>query len=124
MALADTNHGGDFEAADAAIFESLHLGLRRYAAVVGSLGEDPDDLVQEAVTRVLRNGSLAELDNPSDIDILEMLSPIERAILLLIDVDGLGFNEVSRIVGISPVAARIRASRARKHLRQLLGDNQ
>jgi len=123
MALADTNHGGDFEAADAVIFESLYLGLRR---VISNIAIDGvrHEMVKNKQAHLVVGDTEAVDSYPSDLDILEMLSPIERAILLLIDVDGLRFNEVSRIVGISPVAARIRASRARKHLRQLLGDNQ
>jgi RNA polymerase sigma factor (sigma-70 family) len=54
---------------DAELFASLYPGLRRLAAVSGAAGDDPDDLVQEAVTRTLkalaRQGtSLGELDNP------------------------------------------------------------
>jgi RNA polymerase sigma-70 factor, ECF subfamily len=54
---------------DAGLFASLYPGLRRFAAVSGGGDDDPDDLVQEAVTRTLRalerqGLTLAELNNP------------------------------------------------------------
>lgn len=42
------------EVADA--LRPLYRGLRRFAAVVGPLEMDPDDLVQEAVVRLLASG--------------------------------------------------------------------
>jgi RNA polymerase sigma factor (sigma-70 family) len=51
---------------DEAIFERLYPGLFRYAGVLtAGTGDDPDDLVQEALTRALRRaGRLSRLDNP------------------------------------------------------------
>jgi RNA polymerase sigma factor (sigma-70 family) len=49
---------------DDALFAELYPRLRRFAAVVGSPDDDPDDLVQEAVARALRRGPLHELTNP------------------------------------------------------------
>ena len=46
------------------IIQGLYAPLRRYAAVVGSVDIDPDDLVQEAFLRVLRRGPLVELSEP------------------------------------------------------------
>ena len=46
------------------IFADLYPGLRRFAAVVGPIESDPDDLLQEAVARVLRHHRLDELDHP------------------------------------------------------------
>jgi len=149
--------------ADAQIFAALYPSLRRYAAVIGSLSDDPDDLVQEAVARTLRQNKLAELDSPaaylrrsisnlvingarsdmsdrsrnhlvvtddewrdvypSDLGLLEQLSPTERAVLLLADIEGRPFGEVAQIVGCTPVAARLRASRARRRLQRLLEED-
>lgn len=49
---------------DAELFEELYPGLRRFAAVTAPRETDPDDLVQEAVARVLRRHPLSELDDP------------------------------------------------------------
>lgn len=49
---------------DARLFAELYHPLRRFAAVVGPIELDPDDLLQEAVVRVLRRGRLSELEEP------------------------------------------------------------
>lgn len=46
------------------LFEQLYQPLRRFAAVVGPIESDPDDLLQEAVARVLRRHRLTDLDEP------------------------------------------------------------
>ena len=42
----------------------LYPSLRRFAAVVGPAEIEPDDLVQEALVRVLERTALIELDSP------------------------------------------------------------
>ena len=147
-------------AGDGEVFVSLYTSLRRYAAVVGSLSDDPDDLVQEAVARTLATTSLAQLNSPgaylrraisnlvingarsdtarrrrsgvlvgdgewrdvypSDLDVLERLGPSERAAVFLADVERTPFSEVAKILGCTPVAARLRAARGRRRLRQFI----
>jgi RNA polymerase sigma-70 factor (ECF subfamily) len=46
------------------LFAGLYGPLRRFAAVVAPIEMDPDDLLQEAVARVLRRRRLTELDQP------------------------------------------------------------
>jgi RNA polymerase sigma factor (sigma-70 family) len=46
------------------LFRALYPGLRRFAAAVGPIEVDPDDLVQDALVRVLRRGPLGDLDDP------------------------------------------------------------
>lgn len=53
-------HGGG----DERIFRDLYPRLRRFAAVVGPVEEDPDDLVQEALMRTLRKRRLTDLESP------------------------------------------------------------
>lgn len=48
----------------AAWFWAEYPGLRRFAAVTGPAEVDPDDLVQEALTRTMRTRHLGELDDP------------------------------------------------------------
>jgi RNA polymerase sigma factor (sigma-70 family) len=145
-------------ARDGEIFAALYPSLRRYAAVIGALSDDPDDLVQEAVARTLTTTSLEQLSSPgaylrrtisnlvingarsastrrtrshivlsegesrdvypSDLEVLELLSPTDRGAVFLADVEGRPFAEVAEILGCSPVAARLRASRGRRRLRQ------
>jgi RNA polymerase sigma factor (sigma-70 family) len=66
-------------------------------------------------------GSDVEADNyPSDLADLERLQPVDRAILFLHDVQGFAFAEVSDLVGMNAGRVRMRASRARSRLRDLL----
>ncbi len=50
--------------AESRIFADCYPALRRFAAVVGPVECDPDDLLQEAVARVLKHHRLDELDHP------------------------------------------------------------
>jgi RNA polymerase sigma-70 factor, ECF subfamily len=59
-----TNVMGDRDL-DRDIALRLYAGLRRFAASVGPVGGEPDDLVQEALRRTLQGGSLARLEDPS-----------------------------------------------------------
>jgi len=57
---------------------------------------------------------------PSDLADLSQLLPVDRAILYLHDVEGFGFEEVAGLVGMNAGRVRMRASRARSRLRDLL----
>lgn len=66
---------------------------------------------------------LVEEDEVEDITLplmlaLERLSPLERAVFLLHDVFGVGFEEISAIIQREPTACRQLAARARVHVRQ------
>jgi RNA polymerase sigma-70 factor (ECF subfamily) len=50
--------------------------------------------------------------------VLERLNPVERAVFLLHDVFGYGYEEVARIVGKSEANCRQLATRARRHLEE------
>jgi len=46
------------------IVDELYQPLRRFAAVTAPADMEPDDLLQEALVRVLRRGPLSQLDHP------------------------------------------------------------
>ena len=52
------------DAGEEAVFTMLYPGLRHFAAAVGPLEVEPDDLVQEALARALAVGPLSELRDP------------------------------------------------------------
>jgi RNA polymerase sigma factor (sigma-70 family) len=54
---------------------------------------------------------------------LARLSAGEREVIELVAYDGLSPTEVAEVLNLSPNAARLRLSRARRHLRQLLDPN-
>lgn len=58
---------------------------------------------------------------PSDFAMLDALSTIDRAVVFLADVEGEPFDRIAKQLGITPAAARKRASRGRAQLRRLLG---
>lgn len=47
------------------LIHDLYPSLRRFAAVVGPVEVEPDDLVQEALFRAMRRGSLTDLTHPN-----------------------------------------------------------
>jgi DNA-directed RNA polymerase specialized sigma24 family protein len=60
-------------------------------------------------------------DYPSDVGaLLEVLTPQERAVLYLLDVERMPVAEVGSLIGDSAVAIRSRASRARRKMRRHL----
>ncbi len=46
------------------LIRALYAGLHRFASAVAPLGDDPDDLVQEALIRTLARRQLTELTHP------------------------------------------------------------
>ena len=59
---------------------------------------------------------------PSDLAILFELSPLDRTILFMADVEGAPTREIAGSVGLSELAVRHRVSRARKVLRRRVED--
>jgi RNA polymerase sigma factor (sigma-70 family) len=87
---------------------------RAFARVDGQRSLEPDDFDRlerqiDAARRVHR--ARAALDR---------LSPVEREMLELVGQEGLLPGEAARLLGISPVAARMRLARARKKAKQAL----
>jgi RNA polymerase sigma factor (sigma-70 family) len=60
----DSPDAGAEAGCDAVLFASLYPGLRRFAAAVGPIEVEPDDLVQEALARALALGPLSGLGDP------------------------------------------------------------
>jgi RNA polymerase sigma-70 factor, ECF subfamily len=52
--------------------------------------------------------------------ILDHLSPEDRVLLFLVDVEGASYGEAADVLGVNPAAARKRAERARSKLRSEL----
>ncbi len=142
------------------LITALYPSLRRIAAVTGSFDVEPDDLVQEALLRVLRRGPISDLDNPlaflrstivnlasnqrrslgrkrkaldrlskeegwlpsypADIEAILDLPPRQRAILYLVEVEDVPYAEAAEQLGMTTVAARALANRARKRARAAL----
>jgi DNA-directed RNA polymerase specialized sigma24 family protein len=57
---------------------------------------------------------------PSDVSMLDTLDPVDRALLHLVDLEGVSIADASRVVGRNAAAARARVMRARRKLRAQL----
>jgi DNA-directed RNA polymerase specialized sigma24 family protein len=122
---------------DDLVQEAVAQYLRRFA---GSEGADhPAAYLRSAIVGLVSNHrrsagrrrrsgsrfdeSMTEV-YPSDTDgLLACTSPIERALLLLVDLEGEPIGVAAGIVGLSTVAARARLSRVRRRLRVELKEN-
>jgi RNA polymerase sigma-70 factor (ECF subfamily) len=68
-----------------------------------------------------RPGEPVTAQYPSDVGaLLDCLAPADRALLYVLDVEGAPVAEAAAVVGLSVVAARARASRARRAARRRL----
>jgi len=140
---------------------ALYEPLRRYAAVVARWDVDPDDLLQEAFTRILavrgenvrdtraylrrtivnlamnerRRTRRAHLAfhrvgtagpggdaYPSELADLMRLEPRVRGLLYLVEIEAEQISDAAEAVGMSPAAARMALSRARRRLRDELNE--
>ncbi len=117
-ALAEVLRGGRLHAVDdpgayvrRAIVNHVRSELRRRGAR------------RRALVR-LRGSASAGVDPvyPSDLAVLLGLRPVERAVLFLHDIEGFSFGEVAEMVGVSVGTARMTASRARRRLRGVFGE--
>ncbi len=60
---------------------------------------------------------------PSDLSVLDALSPLDRAVIFLADVEGLKHAAVAEELGLTHSAVRKRVSRARAELRTAINPN-
>lgn len=64
VARGESTEIGAITETDDELFARIYPGLLRFAAVVAPEEASPDDLLQEAMVRALRHGSLRRLDHP------------------------------------------------------------
>lgn len=60
---------------------------------------------------------------PSDLGVLDALSPLDRAVIFLADVEGLNHTTIADELGLTHSAVRKRVSRARAELRTAINPN-
>jgi DNA-directed RNA polymerase specialized sigma24 family protein len=151
------NDNGRIETEDVArALRPLYADLRRFAAVVGGMHVEPDDLVQEALVRLLASGRWHSVDDvdaflrraivdaassevrpsigeraafvlgpnefvlvddyPPDLVDIGGLDPMARALLCLVELDGVSTRQAATTLGCSEAAARARLTRARRRV--------
>jgi RNA polymerase sigma-70 factor (ECF subfamily) len=79
--------------------------------------------LRHALTRLEPGGRRSHPEYPSDIAELMSLSPMNRAVLWLADIEGRSFDEIATMLDCSAQAARTRAARARRQVRRLIEDD-
>jgi RNA polymerase sigma-70 factor (ECF subfamily) len=77
----------------------------------------PEPLVEDPYDDPERAAELADSVSMASLLLLERLSPLERAVFVLRDVFGFGFDEIGSAVGRSEDACRQLAVRARRHMK-------
>ena len=96
--------------------DRLRSAQRRKETYVGPYLPEP--LVDDVSTQPERAAELADSLTFAFLVLLDELTPVERAVLLLHDVFGYPFDEVARAVDRSPDACRQLASRTRRKLQR------
>jgi RNA polymerase sigma-70 factor, ECF subfamily len=76
----------------------------------------PEPLLTDPYSDPERSAELADSVSMAALLLLERLSPLERAVFVLREVFGFGFDEVASAVGRSEAACRQLAARARRHM--------
>ncbi|MFF7455381.1 RNA polymerase sigma-70 factor [Kitasatospora sp. NPDC008115] len=77
----------------------------------------PEPLLADPYADPARAAELADSVSMAALLLLERLSPLERAVFVLREVFGFGFDEVAAAVGRSEAACRQLVVRARRHMR-------
>ena len=97
------------------------LAYLRRAILHASIRERARRTGQRHAQRALRDAHRGPMlpDYPTSARaIVELVAPRDRALLFLLDVERKRVGDAAEVLGITPVVARARASRARRALRQ------
>lgn len=96
--------------------------LRREKKHRGDIGFD--DLGEDALDWLQHGDDKSELDSRSAAEILNLalsrLSPADRIVITMQELDGRSVKEIAAALGVSGIAVRVRAVRARAKLRRAL----
>jgi RNA polymerase sigma-70 factor (ECF subfamily) len=76
----------------------------------------PEPLLTDTAADASEHAVIADSLSLAFLVLLESLSPVERAVFLLHDVFGYGYDEIARIIGKSEQNCRQLAVRARRHI--------
>jgi RNA polymerase sigma-70 factor (ECF subfamily) len=95
--------------------DHLRLARVRHETYIGTWLPEP--LLTDPAPDAARHVETAEALSMAFLVLLERLGPVQRAVFLLRDVFGFGFDEIADIVGKSPDNCRQIAVRARRHIR-------
>lgn len=94
------------------------------AAIVNAASSDRRrrGVFRRILPRVIADASFSD-SYPSDIDVLAVLAPIDRAVVFLADVEGVPHRLIAEELGLTHSAVRKRVSRSRSELRRAMHPN-
>jgi RNA polymerase sigma-70 factor (ECF subfamily) len=96
--------------------------LRREKKHRGDVGFD--DLGEDALDWLQHGDEQSELDSRSAAEILNLalseLSPADRVVITMQELEGCSVKEIAAALGVSGIAVRVRAVRARARLKRAL----
>ena len=112
--------GGPFEhwilrVATNACRDALRRRRRRAEVTVSQIADNPGAWLDAA----LSGASRAEAARLLAADLLDLLPPKDRIVLVLMDLEGMSAAEVAAATGSTRTAVKVRAMRARRSLRRL-----
>ncbi len=93
--------------------DQRHRELAQRSSLAPALAEDEYELVERAI-------DAARLAPAVETALTRHLTSAERTLFLLVSHDGISVADAARCLGLSPVAGRMRLSRARRKLRHAI----
>jgi RNA polymerase sigma factor (sigma-70 family) len=105
------------------LFGTSRRVVANYLRVRGRKEALQDQLEIEGISSAPDAGT-SVADRAAVVDFLSQLPPRERAVLLLVEWDGLRPSEVAKVLGESPSAVRIRLHRARIRFSKLVRESE
>ncbi len=104
-------------------YDELRRQKRRPESVMSEVSEEETDWLRGQVRAEVAGGDVESAAVARDLahKLLARLSPEDRLLLVLLDVEGLSVNEIAGLNGWSASKVKVRAHRARASLRKVLG---
>jgi len=116
--------GGPFEhwilrVATNACRDALRRRRRRAEVTVSQIADNPGAWLDAALSGASLDAARAEAARLLATDLLDLLPPKDRIVLVLMDLEGMSAAEVAAATGSTRAAVKVRAMRARRSLRRL-----
>lgn len=101
--------------------DALRRRRRRGEVAVSQIASDPGSWLDAALSGASLEAGRAEAARQLAADLLDLLPPKDRIVLVLMDLEGLSAAEVAAATGSTRAAVKVRAMRARRSLRRIAG---
>jgi len=99
--------------------DALRRRRRRGEVAISQISADPGAWLDAALSGASLDAGRAESARLLAADLLDLLPPKDRIVLVLMDLEGMSAAEVATATGSTRAAVKIRAMRARRSLRRI-----